>query len=177
MKCNANLVDLIEKVKPEIRTLIEKCNTVSRSVTYSWISSSLSCMFGIGSSSFILWDNYCKKIRRNSERGVTRWCSINPRSQRFMWLKVKQMVREQFAHLIMSRLLFLNAVLFFVQVKMWVQLLIPRIEDGNNFGVSIQEETVAELRTVEGEAASYLDQISRFEPEQNSLCLLYCFIS
>lgn len=30
MKSNGNLVDLIEKVKPEIRTLIEKCNTVSR---------------------------------------------------------------------------------------------------------------------------------------------------
>uniref|UniRef100_A0A9J8CP04 Proteasome activator complex subunit 3 n=1 Tax=Cyprinus carpio carpio TaxID=630221 RepID=A0A9J8CP04_CYPCA len=74
MKSNGKLVELIEKVKPEIRTLIEKCNTV----------------------------------------------------------------------------------------KMWVQLLIPRIEDGNNFGVSIQEETVAELRTVEGEAASYLDQISRY---------------
>ncbi|CAL1599982.1 unnamed protein product [Knipowitschia caucasica] len=74
MKSNSILVDLIEKVKPEIRTLIEKCNTV----------------------------------------------------------------------------------------KMWVQLLIPRIEDGNNFGVSIQEETVAELRTVEGEAASFLDQISRY---------------
>ncbi|XP_071403056.1 proteasome activator complex subunit 3-like isoform X2 [Centroberyx affinis] len=74
MRSNAQLVDLIERVKPEIRTLIEKCNTV----------------------------------------------------------------------------------------KMWVQLLIPRIEDGNNFGVSIQEETVAELRTVEGEAASYLDQISRY---------------
>lgn len=52
---------------------------------------------------------------------------------------------------------------------MWVQLLIPRIEDGNNFGVSIQEETVAELRTVEGEAASYLDQISRLISP--SLCL------
>lgn len=29
-------------------------------------------------------------------------------------------------------------VIFLPQVKMWVQLLIPRIEDGNNFGVSIQ---------------------------------------
>ncbi|KAG8006746.1 Proteasome activator complex subunit 3 [Nibea albiflora] len=60
MKCNGKLVDLIEQVKPEIRTLIEKCNTV----------------------------------------------------------------------------------------KMWVQLLIPRIEDGNNFGVSIQEDyrrTVMEI--------------------------------
>ncbi|XP_018410782.1 PREDICTED: proteasome activator complex subunit 3 [Nanorana parkeri] len=74
LKSNAPLVEIIEKVKPEIRLLIEKCNTV----------------------------------------------------------------------------------------KMWVQLLIPRIEDGNNFGVSIQEETVAELRTVESEAASYLDQISRY---------------
>ncbi|CAK6983744.1 proteasome activator complex subunit 3-like, partial [Scomber scombrus] len=74
LTCNTKLADLIERVKPEIRSLIEKCNTV----------------------------------------------------------------------------------------KMWVQLLIPRIEDGNNFGVSIQEETVAELRTVESEAASYLDQISRY---------------
>ncbi|MEE6508405.1 hypothetical protein FKM82_020875 [Ascaphus truei] len=74
LKSNGQLVEIIEKVKPEIRMLIEKCNTV----------------------------------------------------------------------------------------KMWVQLLIPRIEDGNNFGVSIQEETVAELRTVESEAASYLDQISRY---------------
>ena len=60
LKSNQQLVDIIEKVKPEIRLLIEKCNTV----------------------------------------------------------------------------------------KMWVQLLIPRIEDGNNFGVSIQEETVAELSRV-----------------------------
>ena len=28
MRCNRRLVDLIERVKPEIRTLIEKCNTV-----------------------------------------------------------------------------------------------------------------------------------------------------
>lgn len=57
---------------------------------------------------------------------------------------------------------------------MWVQLLIPRIEDGNNFGVSIQEETVAELRTVEGEAASYLDQISRFHLQNLFIICGFC---
>uniref|UniRef100_A0A803T3V5 Proteasome activator PA28 C-terminal domain-containing protein n=1 Tax=Anolis carolinensis TaxID=28377 RepID=A0A803T3V5_ANOCA len=41
-------------------------------------------------------------------------------------------------------------------------VLIPRIEGGNNLDVSIQEETVAELWPVESEAASYLDQISRY---------------
>lgn len=34
-------------------------------------------------------------------------------------------------------------------VKVWIQLNIPRIEDGNNFGVSIQEETVNELSRAE----------------------------
>lgn len=47
-------------------------------------------------------------------------------------------------------------------VKLWVQLLIPRKEDGNNFGVSIQEDTVSELQTVESEAASFLDEISKY---------------
>ncbi|XP_072179036.1 proteasome activator complex subunit 3-like [Diadema setosum] len=47
-------------------------------------------------------------------------------------------------------------------LKMWIQLLIPRIEDGNNFGVSVQEDTLGELRQVESEAAAYLDQISRY---------------
>lgn len=72
--CNAKLTSIIDKIKPEIRELIEKCNTV----------------------------------------------------------------------------------------RMWVTLLIPKIEDGNNFGVSIQEDTLAELRQVESEAASFLDQISRY---------------
>ncbi|CAI2348970.1 unnamed protein product [Caenorhabditis sp. 36 PRJEB53466] len=47
-------------------------------------------------------------------------------------------------------------------IKMWITLLIPRIEDGNNFGVGIQEETLAEVRNVESEAASFLDQMSRY---------------
>lgn len=77
MKSNGKLVELIEKVKPEIRTLIEKCNTVGLCFHYQQIY----LIFPPGS-------------------------------------EIKSFV--------------------FSQVKMWVQLLIPRIEDGNNFGVSIQ---------------------------------------
>lgn len=47
-------------------------------------------------------------------------------------------------------------------LKMWLMYLIPRIEDGNNFGVSIQEDVLAEIRASEGEAAAYYDQISRY---------------
>lgn len=45
---------------------------------------------------------------------------------------------------------------------MWISFLIPKIEDGNNFGVSIQEDMLAEIRTVESEAAAFFDQISRY---------------
>jgi len=48
------------------------------------------------------------------------------------------------------------------QVKVWILLLIPRMEDGNNFGVSIQEEVLGEVRQIEAEAAQLLDQTSRY---------------
>jgi proteasome activator subunit 3 (PA28 gamma) len=48
------------------------------------------------------------------------------------------------------------------QIKMWISYMIPKIEDGNNFGVSIQEDSMAEARQIESEAASYLDQVSRY---------------
>ena len=41
-------------------------------------------------------------------------------------------------------------------------MLIPKIEDGNNFGVGVQEDALAELRQVEAECATYLDQLSRY---------------
>lgn len=47
-------------------------------------------------------------------------------------------------------------------LKMWLMYLIPRIEDGNNFGVSIQEDVLAEIRASEGESAAYYDQVSRY---------------
>ena len=48
------------------------------------------------------------------------------------------------------------------KLKMWISFLIPKIEDGNNFGVSIQEDMLAEIRTVESEAGAFFDQISRY---------------
>lgn len=47
-------------------------------------------------------------------------------------------------------------------LKVWLMYLIPRIEDGNNFGVSIQEDVLAEIRASEVEAAAYYDQVSRY---------------
>lgn len=48
------------------------------------------------------------------------------------------------------------------KIKMWISLLIPRIEDGNNFGVSIQEEVLSEVHGVQSESIKYLDTISRY---------------
>ncbi|XP_039296968.1 proteasome activator complex subunit 3 isoform X2 [Nilaparvata lugens] len=47
-------------------------------------------------------------------------------------------------------------------LKMWISFMIPKIEDGNNFGVSVQEDTLAEVQSVESEAATYFDQITRY---------------
>eukprot|EP00127_Corallochytrium_limacisporum_P000228 Clim_evm45s7 gene=Clim_evmTU45s7 len=47
-------------------------------------------------------------------------------------------------------------------VKIWIQLNIPRIEDGNNFGVSIQEETVSELSRAEEAAYAYMENFTKF---------------
>eukprot|EP00455_Lapot_gusevi_P018821 TRINITY_DN2032_c0_g3_i2.p1 TRINITY_DN2032_c0_g3~~TRINITY_DN2032_c0_g3_i2.p1 ORF type:complete len:287 (+),score=81.30 TRINITY_DN2032_c0_g3_i2:71-931(+) len=47
-------------------------------------------------------------------------------------------------------------------VKIWIQLNIPRIEDGGNFGVSIQEETVSELNRAEDSGFSVLDTLNKY---------------
>lgn len=47
-------------------------------------------------------------------------------------------------------------------LKMWISFMIPKIEDGNNFGVAVQEETLGEIQTVETDAAAFFDQISRY---------------
>lgn len=48
------------------------------------------------------------------------------------------------------------------KIQTWIQLLIPRIEDGNNFGVSIQEEVLNEVHRIQNESVNYLDAVSRY---------------
>eukprot|EP01137_Pigoraptor_chileana_P016776 Opistho-2@73864 len=54
-------------------------------------------------------------------------------------------------------------------VKIWIQLNIPRIEDGNNFGVSIQEETVGELTRAEDSGFAVLESITKYYATRGKL--------
>jgi len=47
-------------------------------------------------------------------------------------------------------------------VKIWIQLNIPKIEDGNNFGVSIQEETVSELARAEDSGFAVIENMTKY---------------
>ena len=47
-------------------------------------------------------------------------------------------------------------------IKMWITLKIPRMEDGNDFGVAIQEECVDTISDIEDEAYSVLESISNY---------------
>lgn len=46
-------------------------------------------------------------------------------------------------------------------MRMWIQFNVPRIEDGNNFGVSIQEDVLSEVSGIERDALTFLDQFTR----------------
>ncbi|SBS81862.1 subunit of proteaseome activator complex, putative [Plasmodium ovale] len=54
-------------------------------------------------------------------------------------------------------------------IKLWIQLNIPRIEDGNNFGVGIQEEAIQELARVEESAFNLYDAIVKYYMERAKL--------
>lgn len=49
-----------------------------------------------------------------------------------------------------------------LQVRLWIQFNIPKIEDGNNFGVGIQEEALSEAANIERDACAFLEQMSRY---------------
>ncbi|PWA25046.1 hypothetical protein CCH79_00015993 [Gambusia affinis] len=52
------------------------------------------------------------------------------------------------------------------QVSMWVQLQIPRIEDGNNFGVAVQEKVFELLTNTRTKIEAFQTQISKYYSER-----------
>uniref|UniRef100_A0A8C6NLC4 Proteasome activator complex subunit 1 n=1 Tax=Nothobranchius furzeri TaxID=105023 RepID=A0A8C6NLC4_NOTFU len=51
-------------------------------------------------------------------------------------------------------------------VSMWVQLQIPRIEDGNNFGVAVQEKVFELLTNTRTKIEAFQTQISKYYSER-----------
>ncbi|OII77199.1 proteasome activator PA28 beta subunit family protein [Cryptosporidium andersoni] len=54
-------------------------------------------------------------------------------------------------------------------IKLWVQLNIPQIQNGNNFGVGVQEETIQELGRVEDATFSLYESICKYYSERARL--------
>jgi hypothetical protein len=57
-------------------------------------------------------------------------------------------------------------------LKMWVQLLIPKIEDGNNFGVGIQEEAMGEISRAEDGVYMLLEGVIKYHERRAKLITL-----
>lgn len=55
-----------------------------------------------------------------------------------------------------------ECVILCSSIKMWITLKIPRMEDGNDFGVAIQEECIDTISEIEDEAYNILDMISSY---------------
>ena len=61
-------------------------------------------------------------------------------------------------------------------LKMWIQLNVPRIEDGNNFGVDVQTECITELSSLEEKCCGILETTTKFFSSRAKLlskCMKY----
>ncbi|KAF9502428.1 proteasome activator pa28 REG alpha/beta subunit [Pleurotus eryngii] len=56
------------------------------------------------------------------------------------------------------------------QVKLWVNLTMPKIEDGDNFGVQVQEEVLAELMRAQDSAYNVRDAARQDHLQRAKIC-------
>ena len=97
----------------------------------------------------------------SAPRYIKRWKPI-PSNERL--LPLTTIIKEEVMELISN----LNAV------KTWIQLNIPRIEDGNNFGVAIQGDTLQELTRVEESAFDVIENITKYFLSRGKLLQTLC---
>lgn len=57
---------------------------------------------------------------------------------------------------------------------MWVSLLVPKIEDGDNFGVSIQEEILRYIQSIEENCTSSYIRFSGYNITRAGLLTKVC---
>lgn len=67
-----------------------------------------------------------------------------------------------------------ECVILCSSIKMWITLKIPRMEDGNDFGVAIQEECVDTISDIEDEAYNILDMISTYHSTRGNYIVQVC---
>eukprot|EP01125_Pyxidicula_operculata_P022635 TRINITY_DN941_c0_g3_i1.p1 TRINITY_DN941_c0_g3~~TRINITY_DN941_c0_g3_i1.p1 ORF type:complete len:248 (+),score=41.49 TRINITY_DN941_c0_g3_i1:34-744(+) len=73
--------------------------------------------------------------------------------------KIKPILKKEFQQFIESISI----------IRLWIQLNVPRIEDGNNFGVQVQEDLLGEVIKAEDHGFGSLDIITRYHPERSRL--------
>jgi len=61
-------------------------------------------------------------------------------------------------------------------LKIWVLLFKPKIEDGNNFGVAIQEHTLALIQAVHGEVTECHEKIYNYYVSRAKIVSKVCLI-
>jgi len=100
----------------------------------------------------------CKK-RRISEKGAKKCEDTDRIPESQMTMPSNKLILET-TEILRAELL--SVVSNVDVVKLWIQLNIPRIEDGNNFGVGVQEDTMSELSRAEDHAFSLLETITKY---------------
>ncbi|KZT62237.1 proteasome activator pa28, REG alpha/beta subunit [Calocera cornea HHB12733] len=56
------------------------------------------------------------------------------------------------------------------KVKLWVNLKMPKVEDGDNFGVEVQEQVLAELHRAQDSGLNLLDGLKTYHLNRAKIC-------
>jgi len=65
---------------------------------------------------------------------------------------------------------------YLTSVRLWIQLNVPRIEDGNNFGVQVQEDMIHDIGKAEENTFSSIDLLTKYHVTRGKMlskCLKY----
>jgi len=106
-----------------------------------------------------------------TKRELRPWCLKQTRNE-FERMRLKSVVKtnpqiiEIVKHLQTAIMQQINIV---GEMKFNVSLKIPRMEDGNNFGVQVQEEILNELQSVEDRCFTIVEDVAKFFVERGKL--------